>query len=76
MNSRWNCFRNAMAWKVLNIMRTPRHRNDLHVISRASGGRQMDCEEGRGRAMTRMVMMWLFGVPLSVMLLFMVFGVI
>ncbi len=28
------------------------------------------------QAMTRMMMMWMFGVPLSVMLLFMVFGII
>jgi hypothetical protein len=29
-----------------------------------------------GLIMTRMVMMWLFGVPLSVMLLIMVFGIL
>lgn len=28
------------------------------------------------QAMTRMMMMWMFGVPLSVMLLFMAFGII
>ena len=28
------------------------------------------------QVMTRMMMMWMFGVPLSVMLLFMVFGII
>jgi hypothetical protein len=30
----------------------------------------------KGKFMTRMVMMWLFGVPLSVMLLLMVFGIL
>ena len=32
--------------------------------------------EGLGTGMTKMVMMWLFGVPVSVLMLFMIFGVL
>ena len=32
--------------------------------------------KGKGGFMTRMVMMWVFGVPVSVMLLFMVFWIL
>jgi hypothetical protein len=60
----------AMAWKLLNRWASAEEtiRPARHIRSPAA--------RRKGGFMTRMMVMWLFGVPLSVMLLFMVFGIL
>jgi hypothetical protein len=60
----------AMAWKLLN-----RWASAGEMIRPARHIRSPAGADEKGGFMTRMMMMWLFGVPLSVMLLFMAFGI-
>jgi len=55
--------------------RTPGcHKSSGRFTERATHARRRRRYEGLG--MTKLVMMWLFGVPVSVLLLFMIFGVL
>jgi len=58
---------------MLRIRTSGWHKSGMHRAERA---KRRSCGVSMTRCgMTKMVMMWLFGVPVSVLLLFMIFGV-
>jgi hypothetical protein len=71
----------TMAWKLQNIGTSRLSACNPDVISAAipATGTQAGAVRARGgreKNMSRMLAMWLFGVPVSVVLLFVLFGVI